>query len=80
MLRSKMRKAVVSLGIDDGSLLDPADFVLFGLDPQKPASVFEDFEWLPIRNFADAVGYSCNAIFEVSLPSGDIDGLMPFVV
>jgi hypothetical protein len=42
--------------------------------------VFEDFEWLPIRNFADAVGYSCNAIFEVSLPSGDIDGLMPFVV
>ena len=43
-------------------------------------SVFEDFEWLPIRNFADAVGYSCNAIFEVSLPSGDIDGLMPFVV
>ena len=39
----------------------------------------EDFERLPIHNFADMVGYGCNPVFEISLPYGDIDGLMPFM-
>jgi hypothetical protein len=67
------------LAVDDGALFDPADFVFFALHPQKPASVFEDFERLPIHNFADPVGYGRNTIFEISLPDGDIDRLMPFM-
>ena len=79
MLRSQVRKAVVGLGVDDGALFDPADFVLLRLHPQKSASVFEDFERLPVHNFAYAIGYGCNAIMKVHLPGGDVDRLMQFV-
>jgi hypothetical protein len=79
MLCSQAREAFVSFGVDDSSLFDPADFVLFGLHPKEPASVLEDFKRLSVHNFADAIGYGRNAIVKVHLPSGDIDGLMRFV-
>jgi hypothetical protein len=38
--------------------------------------VLQDFEGLPVHNFADAVGYGCNTIMKVHLPSGNVDCLI----
>jgi hypothetical protein len=41
--------------------------------------VLEDFERLPVHNFADAIRYGGNAVVKIHLPGGDIDSLMQFV-
>ena len=79
VFRPHMRKAVVGFGINYGPLFDPADFVFVGLHLEKPASVFQDLERLPVHNCANAVGYGCHSIVKVHLPGRNIDGLMLLV-
>ena len=51
----KMAQSLVSLGVDDGALFNPADLVFLRLHLQKATSVFENFERLPVHHFPDAV-------------------------
>jgi hypothetical protein len=41
--------------------------------------MFEDFKGLSVDNLAYAIGDSGNAIVEIHLPGGDIDGFMLLV-
>jgi hypothetical protein len=76
VLVSKLAESVVGLAIDDRPLFNPANLVFLGLDLEKAAAVFEDFERLPIAHFADAVGDSGHTVVQVGLPGGDVDRLV----
>ena len=55
VLIGEILESFVLAGIDDGALFKPADFVLFCLDLQEAAPVFEHFKRLSIGDFADPV-------------------------
>jgi hypothetical protein len=80
VLRGKLRKSVVRLGVDHSMFLDPANLVFLSLDLEEAAAMLQDFKLLPIDHLGHAIGYSGHTIMEVHLARGDVDRLMQFLV
>ena len=76
---SQMRKPVVGFGVNYGTFFNPADFVFLSLYAEKPATVFQDFELLPVHHLAHAVRHRGDAVLKVHLSDGDVDGFMPLM-
>ena len=76
VLRREILKRFVLVGVNDSSLFEPANFILFGLYPQKAASVLEHLERLTIHHLAHSVGNGCHSVMQIHLPGGDVDHFM----
>jgi hypothetical protein len=76
VLSGELGEGVVGVGGEDGVLFDPADLVFLGFDAEEAAAVLEDFKLLAVDHLADAVGDGGDAVVEVHLPGGYVDGLV----
>jgi hypothetical protein len=79
VLLGELGESVVVLGVDDGALFDPANFVSSGLYAEKPAAMLENFEGFAVCDHTNAIGDGGNAVVKVHLPCGDIDSLVLLV-
>jgi hypothetical protein len=79
VLIGEFLELAVEVTVDDRVLLDPADFIFLRLHLEKAASVLQNFKGLAVGHLADAIGHGGDAIVQVHLAGGDVDGLVMFV-
>jgi hypothetical protein len=80
VLAGKLIEGIEGLGVNDGALFNPADFVLLGLDLEEAAAVLEHFQLLAVDHHAYTIGDGGYAVMKVRLADGDVDRLMQHMV
>ena len=79
VLGGQPHERIVRLSIDDGTLLDPANFVLLGLDFQKATTMFQNFELLTVGHLSHSIGYGSHAILQIHLSRCNVNHLVLLV-
>jgi hypothetical protein len=80
VLAGERRKCLVLLLIDHGMLLDPADLVFLGLDPEESAAVLQHLERLTVYHLAEAVGNGRDPVVDIHLPGRNPYRIVLFMV
>ena len=80
VFRAQVLELPMQLVVDDGVLLDPADFLFVGADFVEALAALDHFQPLSVGHQGDTVRYSGHAVVKIDLARRHVDVIVLLVV